>query len=173
MASGPLARARRAADGEGASADSMLEALFGSRSVAGDGVGLRLRGSHVPESTEYGPLAPATDLARERAEHLRQRARAHTTQARADRHAQHAVREKMRADQEKARADRLESRLARVSPAYWLRWRTRRVVRRLSAMPGRFGRRAYGALRPRLVRRAVPVVDRWRRLSVRLRRRGR
>jgi hypothetical protein len=168
-ATGAAARAARVAASAGRPADAVLEELFDSRVVPGAELGLRLLGSPAPESTEYGPLAPATDLARERAEHLRQRARAHTNQARAERHAQHAVRERMRASQEKARADRMETRLARVSPGYWVRWRGRRALRRLTAVPGRVGRRAYGAARPRLVRRAVPLLDRWRRLSVRAR----
>jgi len=166
VATGPLARARRVAAGDDIAATAALAELFGERSIDGAELGLRLRGAPAPGPVEYAPLAPASDLARERAEHLRQRARAHTNQARAERHAQHAVRERMRASQEQARADRAAARLARVSPAYAVRWRARRVWQRVSALPARVGKRAY-ALRPMLVRRAVPVLDRWRRLTAR------
>jgi hypothetical protein len=133
VASGALARARRIAGSESGDWRSLLGELFGQRQVAGAEAGIRRRGAPEPEVPEAGGLGPASDLAHERAEHLRQRARAYTNLERAERYAQRAVRERMRASQEKARADRLEARLARMSPRYFLLWRGKRALRRLAA----------------------------------------
>lgn len=141
-ASGPLARACRLAAHRGKPAEEVLAELFGRRSIPATEVGLRRRGASEPERKGKEPLPPATDLAHERAEHLRNRARAATNQARADRHAQRLVRERTRANHERSRAERLEARLGMVSPRYWARWRSRQVARRARAAPQHIGQAA-------------------------------
>lgn len=108
---GAAARARRLAALDGVEEAPLLGELFGERWISGVEVSLRRRGAAEPQVTEHGPLAPATDLAHERAEHLKQRGRARKQESRADRFAQRAVRERLRARTEKARADRLEHQL--------------------------------------------------------------
>ena len=164
VATGPLARARRVAEHEGRPAEAVLAQLFGERRVDGAEVGLHRRGAPEAEPTETGALGPASDLAHERAEHLRYRARAATSQARLDRQAQRLFRERFRSGHERTRAERLEARLARTDPRYWVRWKARRGARRLAAAPKRVGRRVEGLRHPlyRLKRSATARVARRR-----------
>jgi hypothetical protein len=99
-------------------------------------VSLRRRGAPEPQVTEHGPLAPATDLAHERAQHLKQLDRAIKLEERAERHADRATRERLRARQEKERARRLEGSIARMesSSSY-------RLLRPLRSLGGAILRR--------------------------------
>lgn len=152
VATGPLARARRVAAHEGETEGKVLARLFGVRRMDGRGLGIHRRvASSEPDPVLDGALGPASDLAHERAEHLRYRAKAATSQGRLDRQAQRLFRERFRSGHERTRAERLEARLARVDPRYWVRWKARRVVRRVAAQPRRLARRA-GALREPLYR---------------------
>ena len=109
---------------------------------------------------EPGP-PPPSDLAAERAEHLRHRARSSTMRARLDASQHRLARERLQVRHERARARLAEERLGRTGAAEWARWRGRVVGRRVAALPGiamaatrtarAFGRRA---------RRFA--LDRWR-----------
>lgn len=160
VASGPLARARRVAAHRSEAPEAVLGRLFDERRVDGAGLGIRRRGAAAePESGADDALGPAADLAHERAEHLRYRARAATSQARLDRQAQRLFRERLRSGHERTRAERLEARLARLDPRFWVRWKARRVSRRVSALPARLWQRVE-ALREPLYRRKQAALAR-------------
>lgn len=148
VATAALARARRVAERGDEPVERVLARLFGERRVSGEEVGIRRRGAPEPDASLNGSLGPATDLAHERAEHLRFRARAATSQARFDRQAQRLYRERMRANHERTRADRLEVRLARVSPRHWVVWKGKRVGRRAAAVPKRLWARVERVRHP-------------------------
>jgi hypothetical protein len=159
VATGARARAERVSAHSGEPVDAALARLFADRRVSGAAVGLSRRGAHEPDSAEDDGLGPASDLAHERAEHLRYRAQAATSQARADRQAQRLFRERLRSGHERVRAERLEARLARVSPGYWVGWKARRVGRRVAAVPRR-ARARVEALRHPLYRARLAVTAR-------------
>jgi hypothetical protein len=128
----------------------------GERRVRPAEVGLRSTTSRG----EPGPSPPG-DLATERAEHLRHRARSSTMRARLDRNQHQYSRERLQVRHERARTRFAEERLGRTGTAEWVRWRSRVVGRRVSALPGaaRSATRSARAL-GRRARRGT--IDRWR-----------
>jgi len=111
-ASGPLARARRVAATTGEPVDDALMRLFGERWMSGVEVSLRPHGVAEAEVSEHGMLAAATDVADERAKHLRYLKRADELAARAASQGRRLVAERLRVHAARLRADELESRAA-------------------------------------------------------------
>jgi hypothetical protein len=111
VASGAWERARRIADRRGEAVEVVLGQVFGERWVSGVEVNVRAHGVDEPHVTEHGPLAAATDLRRERVQHLRFRSRADDLERATRSIADRVIAERLRARSDRRYANRLEARL--------------------------------------------------------------
>jgi hypothetical protein len=144
---GPLGSAGRLrARGTGSGSVTLRPADVGLRSTATRG--------------RPGP-SPKGTLAAERAEHLRHRARSATMRARMDRNAHRLSRERLQTRHERARLRLAEQRVARTGRGEWVRWRARRVGRRIAGAPGAI-RSGTGFIRVFFRRARRFAADRWR-----------
>lgn len=136
LVTGALARARRLAEHTGEAWDELLGRLYGERWTSGVEVSMRRHGIDEAQITEHGPLAAASDLEHERAQHLRFRDRADDLAERASIDNERAVRACLSAREARQVAERLEARLAAAGPPprYWR-------LRPLRTFAGRLRRR--------------------------------